>query len=142
MSCSDCSALHGVNPYLKKTKLCFHRYIVMCVFLVFRGPEPLKTSFPNVFPQWPFSRESFKLWIQQIYMTSNIFLKLMMSFLIFPWCDYFRQAGVVFNLGNYFVGFLFFVDYKKIKKKVDIWMNNVNISFYWNRINDWDFVFF
>ena len=52
-----------------------------------------KRSFPKAFRPQPFSRESFKLWILKIYVTSNIFLSLMMSFLVFLQCDCFRQVG-------------------------------------------------
>ena len=54
----------------------------LCYIFIFMTPSP-----------WPFSRESFKLWILHIYVISNIFLNLMTSFSIFPWRNCFRQVG-------------------------------------------------
>ena len=48
---------------------------------------------PNAFRWWPFSKKSFKFWILQIYVTSNMFLNLKISFSNFSRHDCFRQVG-------------------------------------------------
>ena len=69
-------------------------YICMYIIgLILGSRASKKTIFPNSFRRWPFSRESFKLWILEIYVTSNIFSNLMMSFSIFPRRGCFRQVG-------------------------------------------------
>ena len=64
-------------------------YMYICIYVytrmyvcIFRAS--IKTNFPNAFRWWPFSMESFKLCVLQIYVTSKIFLNLMMLFSNFP----------------------------------------------------------
>ena len=61
--------------------ICIYVYTRMYV-CIFRAS--IKTNFPNAFRWWPFSMESFKLCVLQIYVTSKIFLNLMMLFSNFP----------------------------------------------------------
>ena len=64
-------------------------YMYICIYVytrmyvcIFRAS--IKTNFPNAFRWWSFSMESFKLCVLQIYVTSKIFLNLMMLFSNFP----------------------------------------------------------